>query len=155
LSKMGFAEAEKVRVKLEFLRMLTRMRLDAARMELIAAFFETYLKLGPEEEEKLAEELGRIERKEAEAIMQLTTSWHEKGRMEGRLEGRLEGELKESRAAIREFLENRFGECPQEVAASLERLEDLEELRRLRRQVFRAGTLEEALAAVAAAGARA
>ncbi|MEM3434436.1 MAG: hypothetical protein QXP27_09740 [Candidatus Methanomethyliaceae archaeon] len=87
LSKMGFAEAEKVRVKLEFLRMLTRMKLDPARM-VIAAFFETYLKLGPAEEEKLAEELGRIEQKEAEAIMQLTTSWYEKERMERRLEGR-------------------------------------------------------------------
>lgn len=38
LSKMGFSQAERVRVKLEFLRMLTRMKLDPARMELIAAF---------------------------------------------------------------------------------------------------------------------
>jgi len=41
LSKMGFTEEEKVRVKLEFLRMLTRLELDSARMELIAGFFET------------------------------------------------------------------------------------------------------------------
>lgn len=55
------------------------------------------------------------------------------------------------RAAIVEFLESRFGECPAEVATALEGLADLEKLRRLRREVFKAGTLAEALAAVATA----
>lgn len=45
LSKMGFREEEKVLVKLEFLRLLARLKLDPARMELITGFFETYLKL--------------------------------------------------------------------------------------------------------------
>ncbi|WP_041432516.1 hypothetical protein [Syntrophothermus lipocalidus] len=57
LSKMGFRPDERVRVKLEFLRMLARMKLDPARMELLAAFFETYLKLNREEEEQLAKSL--------------------------------------------------------------------------------------------------
>ena len=83
LSKMGFKPEEKVRVKLEFMRMLTRMKLDPARMELLGGFFETYLKLTRTEEEQLYRELNRIDSKEADAIMQITTSWHEKGRLEG------------------------------------------------------------------------
>jgi len=55
------------------------------------------------------------------------------------------------RAAIVEFLESRFGECPAEVATALEGLADLERLRKLRREVFKAGTLAEALATVSAA----
>lgn len=57
------------------------------------------------------------------------------------------------RAAIVEFLESRFGECPAEVAAALEGLADLERLRKLRREVFKAGTLAEALATVSVAAA--
>ena len=63
LSKMGFKPEEKVRVKLEFMRMLTRT-----------------------EEEQLYRELDRIDSKEADAIMQITTSWYEKGRLEGKAE---------------------------------------------------------------------
>lgn len=155
LSKMGFLPEEKVRVRIEFLRMLARMKLDPARMELTAAFFETYLRLSPEEEEEFNRQLGRIDQKEVEAIMQLTTSWHEKGRMEGRAEGEAiglqQGELKATRAAILDFLESRFGECPAGVAASLEGLKELEQLKKLRREVFKADSLEEALAVLAAA----
>jgi len=66
--------------------MLTRLKLDPDRMELVAGFFETYLKLNTQEEEQLSRELGKINRKEAEAVMQITTSWHEKGKIEGRIE---------------------------------------------------------------------
>lgn len=74
LSKMGFPEKEKIRVKLEFLRLLTRLKLDPTRLELITGFFETYLKLNQKEEEQLRQELGKINQKEAEVIMQITTS---------------------------------------------------------------------------------
>lgn len=90
LCKMGFQQEEKVQIKLEFLRMLARLKLDPARMELIGGFFETYLKLNRQEEEQFYREMDKIDKKEAEAIMQVTTSWHEKGRAEGRIEGRIE-----------------------------------------------------------------
>ena len=86
LSKMGFREEEKALVKLEFLRLLARLKLDPARMELITGFFETYLKLNQQEEEQLKRELGKIDQKEADLIMQITTSWHEKGKIEGKIE---------------------------------------------------------------------
>jgi hypothetical protein len=45
--------------------MLARMKLDPARMELLAVFFETYLKLNREEEEQLYRELGKMDKRGA------------------------------------------------------------------------------------------
>jgi len=108
LSKMGFSPEERVKVKLEFMRMLTRMKLNPAQMELLGGFFESYLKLNQKEDEEYYLELGKINRKEAEAIMQITTSWHEKGREEGIKEGIKEGEIKgkmeTARAALKKGL---------------------------------------------------
>ncbi len=44
LSQMGYSQAERVQVKKEFLRMLVRLEIDPARMQLIIGFFEQYLK---------------------------------------------------------------------------------------------------------------
>ena len=93
LSKMGFSPAERVKVRLEFLRMLARMELDPARTELLGGFFENYLKLSHEEEAVFQLEIAKMERKEARAIMQITTSWHEKGRAEGKIQGIKEGKI--------------------------------------------------------------
>jgi len=132
LSKMGFAEEEKVRVKLEFLRMLTRLKLDPARMELIAGFFETYLKLNRREEEQLYQELGRIDQKGAELIVQITTSWHEKGKIE------------KAQEAICKFMVRRFNADAGEVMERIQRVASLEILDGIMEEVFAADTLEEA-----------
>ena len=76
---MGFNREEKVKVKLEFMRMLARLKLDPARTELLGGFFEAYLKLNREEERQFYLELDKLTGKEAASIMQITTSWHEKG----------------------------------------------------------------------------
>lgn len=114
LSKMGYRPEEKVQVKLEFMRMLTRMRLDPARMTLLAGFFETYLKLNADEEQTLANEIRKLDAEEVQKMMELTTSWHEKGRVEGRMEGRTEGEaegiIKGKLDAARKMLSKNFPE---------------------------------------------
>src|SRR5690606_23164513 len=89
LSKMGYNKSEKVRVKLEFLRMLVRLQLDPARTELLAVFFDTYLKLNAQEEIVLYNEVQQMP-KEAH-VMELMTSWEKKGRKEGLKEGKREG----------------------------------------------------------------
>lgn len=112
LSKMGFSSEERVKVKLEFMRMLARLKLDPARTELLGGFFENYLKLSREEEAEFQLEIAKMERKEARAIMQITTSWHEKGRaegikegkIEGRMEGIKEGKIETAKAALRKGL---------------------------------------------------
>ena len=45
MSKMGYTEKEKVQVKIAFLQMLVRMKLNPAQSELVNGFFESYLKL--------------------------------------------------------------------------------------------------------------
>ena len=84
LSKMGYNKSERVRVKIEFLRMLVGLQLDPARTELLAAFFETYLKLNPQEEILLHHEIEQMPKEVR--VMELMTSWEKKGRKEGKIE---------------------------------------------------------------------
>ncbi|WHY81797.1 transposase [Siminovitchia fortis] len=83
LSKMGYTKKEKVKVKKEFLRMLLRLQLDPARMQMLTSFFETYLKLDEKEQLILMEEIQMMEPKEEAELMELITSWEKKGREEG------------------------------------------------------------------------
>jgi predicted transposase/invertase (TIGR01784 family) len=92
MSKMGYQRNEKVQVKKEFLRMLVRLQLDPARKKLLTGFFEAYLKLNKREEEQLKIELNQLPAEEVDKIMEITTSWHEKGRMEGEAAGVIKGE---------------------------------------------------------------
>ncbi|SHJ37764.1 Rpn family recombination-promoting nuclease/putative transposase [Desulfofundulus thermosubterraneus] len=140
LSKMGFKPEEKVKVKLEFMRMVARMKLDPARMELLAGFFETYLKLNREEEEQYNRELGKLDSKEVGAIMQITTSWHEKGRAEGRAEGRVE----RTREIICKYLARKFGKKSADLQQKVQEMTSLEELDYVLEELFAATTLEEA-----------
>jgi len=140
LSKMGFRRMEKVRVKLEFMRMLVRMNLDPARMELLAGFFETYLKLNCEEEEQYNRELGKLDRKEVDVIMQITTSWHEEGRERGRVEGRVE----RTREIICKYLVRKFGKKSAGLQQKVGRMTDLEKLDYILEELFAADTLDEA-----------
>ena len=134
LSKMGYKQEEKVRVKVEFIRMLTRLRLDPARMTLLAGFFETYLRLNRSEEERFEEELRSLEPKEALAMMEITTSWHEKGRVEGRVEGQIELVLK--------LIRKRFGFVPEEIAVILPSLTP-EKIEALGEALVEVASLEE------------
>ena len=110
LSKMGYRPEEKVRVKIEFLRMLARMRLDPARITLLAGFFETYLKLTQAEEEEFLEELQTLAPAEVAEMMEITTSWHEKGLIEGQI------------ALVLRQVRKRFGQVPAELEQALRSL---------------------------------
>lgn len=136
LSKMGFAEEEKVRIKVEFMRMLTRLKLNPADMELIAGFFETYLRLNRQEEEEFYREMDRIDQKEAKAIMQITTSWHEKGRTEGKLEAKQE--------VICKYLTRRFGLDCKDIQEKMQQLTDMEVLDNILAGLFATNSLAEA-----------
>jgi hypothetical protein len=97
ISKMGYSEMEKVQVKREFLRMLVKMEVNPAKMELINGFFETYLSLNESEEKELMEEIKQLNRDEAEQILKLPNSWKEKGIKEGIEKGIEKGKLEEKR----------------------------------------------------------
>nr|WP_026287182.1 transposase [Gracilibacillus lacisalsi] len=92
LSKMGYKNSEKVQVKKEFLRMLAKLELDAAKMELIYGFFETYVKLNQIEEDKLMESIQNSNDESLEEfVKKLPNSWRDKGLREGREKGLAEG----------------------------------------------------------------
>lgn len=59
---MGYKQEERIEVKKEFLRMITRMELDPARQRLIYGFFESYLKLTEQEEELLMDEVSKYQK---------------------------------------------------------------------------------------------
>lgn len=79
MAKMDFQPQERVRVKLECLRMLVTLQLNPAKIELISGFIDTYLRLNTAEEEELNTELKQANLVEEEQIMEIVTSWMEKG----------------------------------------------------------------------------
>ncbi|MCC3358753.1 transposase [Bacillus sp. REN16] len=79
LSNMGYTKEERIQVRLEFLRMISRMELDPARMELLYGFFETYLKLTREEEVQVEKEIAKLPEEEADRILELPNSYFERG----------------------------------------------------------------------------
>jgi predicted transposase YdaD len=106
MAKMQIAPADRPKVKAECLRLLVTLKLDPARMQMISGFVDTYLKLTSDEETTFNLEIGHIESTNQEQVMEIVTSWMERGieqgleqglktgRQEGRQEGRREGEIR-------------------------------------------------------------
>ena len=130
LSKMGYQKKERVQVKLEFLRMLVRMELDPARTTLLTGFFETYLKLNEEEEKQLEAEIGKIDTKEAERMMDITTSWERKGRAEGQAD------------LLIRLLHKKFNNVPPEIENQVKAL-SAEKLQQLAEAIFDLKSIED------------
>lgn len=100
LSKMGYTEEERVQVKIEFLRMLIRLKVNSADQRLLYGFFESYLKLNETEEERFMAEARKFE--EAEEILEIPISYEEKGKEIGRKEGRLKEKIDVAQGLIKE-----------------------------------------------------
>jgi hypothetical protein len=88
MAKMEIEPADRPRVKVECLRMIANLKLDKARTFLISGFVDNYLRLNPIEEQQFQVEVDRIKLPtERENVMELTTSWMEKGIVQGRESG--------------------------------------------------------------------
>ena len=142
LSKMGYQKQERVQVKLEFLRMLVHMELDPARMTLLTGFFETYLRLDETEERKLEEEMGKMDEKEASRMIELTTSWEEKGRSKGRIEGKIEGKIEGQAEMLLRLLKKRFKDMPIELENKVRTLSEAK-MAQLAEAIFDLKTIED------------
>jgi predicted transposase YdaD len=114
MSKMRIAEADRPKVKAECLRLLATLRLDPARTKLISGFVDTYLRLNQREEEVFQEELGRIEPTEREGVMEIVTSWMERGIEQGKHEG--------ERSLILKLLDRKLGMIPPDIRSQVESL---------------------------------
>ena len=124
MSKMNITQDDRPRVKLECLRLLISLKLDPARMELISGFVDTYLNLDAIEEQAFQSRLGTINLEEQEQIMQLTTSWEQRGIAKGRQEGRV--------STILRLLNRKFGSLDSAItdkisALNAEQLDSLTE----------------------------
>lgn len=91
--------------------LLLEVELDPARMTLLAGFFETYLRLNESEERRFEEEMGKVDEKEARKMIELTTSWEEKGRTEGQAELLLK-QLRKKFSVIPADMENQIRSLP-------------------------------------------
>jgi predicted transposase YdaD len=83
MAKMQIAPCDRPQVKAECLRLLTTLRLDPARVQLISGFVDTYLQLNAQEEGMFQAEIGKLEESEQVGVMQIVTSWMEQGIEQG------------------------------------------------------------------------
>jgi hypothetical protein len=83
MAKMQMEPGERARVKLACLRMLAQLQLDPARRELISGFVDAYLSLTMDQEQEFESELQQIQPQEREGVMEIVTSWMEKGQEKG------------------------------------------------------------------------
>lgn len=127
MAKMKIAEPERVQVKIECLRLLATLKLDAARMQLISGFIDTYLRLSAEEEQRFLAQVSTIKPdNRREEVMEIVTSWMEQGLQQGLQRGLQQGEV----ALILRQLNRRFGSVAPEDETQIRNLpiEQLENL---------------------------
>lgn len=136
MAKMGYNEDEKVQMKKEFMRMIITFELNEAKMQLLMSFFESYLKLNQDEERQFQGEIQKLVPEEATKIMEMTTSWHKKGRQEGR--------IREAIDLICKFLQKRFGSESSELQNKVKQIDDLETLNELSDKIFAVQSLDDA-----------
>jgi hypothetical protein len=108
MAKMKIAKRDRPKVKAECLRLLVTLKLDPAKTRLISKFVDTYLRLSVQEEKTFQAEIDKIGVAQKEAIMQVTTSWEEKGIETGI--GR--GIEQERRSLVLLLLEQKLGQLP-------------------------------------------
>src|SRR5690625_3312590 len=81
LSKMGYHKRERVKVKIEFFRILTKLKIDLEKRDILVDFFQTYLRLNEQEEAILVEEVRKLE--DAEETLKIPNVYVERGRKLG------------------------------------------------------------------------
>jgi hypothetical protein len=78
MAKMNISPEERPQVKAECLRLLTTLKLDPARMQLISGFVDTYLNLNEAEEETFKAVISTMGLDVKEEYMEIITSWERK-----------------------------------------------------------------------------
>lgn len=110
MSKMQVAERDRPRVKFECLRLLTTLRLNPAKMQMISGFVDIYLRLTTFEEKIFRVQVQEAELKEREEVMEIVTSWQEQGRLE------------EAHRIVQRLLTRKFGELPAKLSRKIAKM---------------------------------
>uniref|UniRef100_A0ACD5H188 Rpn family recombination-promoting nuclease/putative transposase n=1 Tax=Desertifilum tharense IPPAS B-1220 TaxID=1781255 RepID=A0ACD5H188_9CYAN len=123
--KMKIQPEDRPKVKAECLRLLATLRLDPARMQLISGFVDTYLKLNPSEEVLFKAELDAMDLSEEEQVMEIVTSWMERGIEQGLQQGFQQGlqqALQRESALILRLIKTRFSNLSPTLEERISRL---------------------------------
>jgi hypothetical protein len=107
MARMPIAPSERWRVKAASLRLLAGARLTGVQRRLLSQFIDMYLRLRGAEEQAFQAEVATFPPREQEAVMEIVTSWEQKGRAEGLVEGQ--------RQLIERLLIRKLGPLPNDV----------------------------------------
>ena len=127
MAKMKIQPEDRPKVKAECLRLLATLRVNSAKMQFISGFVDTYLRLNEAEEVTFEAELNRMglsEEEEAQ-IMEIVTSWMEKGIERGFQQGFQQALAREA-ALVLYQLNERFQGIPQSLEDEIRRLSIVE-----------------------------
>ncbi|MFM6480130.1 MAG: DUF4351 domain-containing protein, partial [Microcystis panniformis] len=137
MAKMNIAEKERAKVKAECLRLLITLRLDAARMQLISGFIDTYLNLNPVEEIQFQEEISTFSQPVQEGVMQITTSW-----MRQCIEQGIEQGIEREKTLILRQLKRKLGEINPSLETNIMEL-SIDDVEVLAEALFDFSTVED------------
>ena len=122
MARMKIAPKDRLRVKVECLRLLATLRLNPAKMQLISGFIDTYLRLNAEEQGVFQTELAKLEPETKEVVMQIVTSWMEEGIQQGLQQGLQQGQQEGELKMVLRQLDRRFGVLPVDRRAQIQAL---------------------------------
>lgn len=115
MAKMKIDKCDRPQVKAQCLRLLVTLKLDPAKMQLISGFVDSYLNLDSTEEQIFQNQLSTMELQERAQIMEITTSWEQKGIVKGRLDEKLSIALR--------LLNRKLGNLPDAITLQVTSLE--------------------------------
>lgn len=107
MARMQIALADRWRVKAASLRLLVGARLSGSQRRLLSQFIDVYLRLQGAEEQAFQAEVATLATAERDAVMELVTSWEQKGRAQGQ------------REVLEIVLAQKFGALPDDITAGL------------------------------------
>jgi flagellar biosynthesis/type III secretory pathway protein FliH len=146
---MKIAPRDRAKVKAQCLRLLVTLRLDAARMQLISGFVDTYLNLNSSEEIEFQQEISTFIQPEQEGVMQITTSWMRRGLEQGLeqglergLERGLEQGLARERNLIIRLIKRKLGAIDVDIESRIMPL-NIDDLERVGEALLDFSTVED------------
>jgi len=149
MAKMKIAPRDRAKVKAQCLRLLVTLRLDAARMQLISGFVDTYLNLNSSEEIEFQQEISTFIQPEQEGVMQITTSWMRRGLEQGLeqglergLERGLEQGLARERNLIIRLIKRKLGAIDVDIESRIMPL-NIDDLERVGEALLDFSTVED------------
>ncbi len=106
-------------------------------MQLISGFIDTYLRLNKIEEEEFQVEIGTLIKEEKEEVMQIVTSWMEKG-----IETGIETGIEREKKLIIRQINKKIGQIDRELETEIRSL-NIDVIEALGEAIFDLNTVED------------